>query len=99
MSRKRNISTEMSVDKRVNRLIADGDFFAGMLYTLMIPHAEDDATITGDVGELMMTVLPGARDVPLKRAEEAVEKMVAVGLVIRYTDGRLSPAADDAVHP
>ena len=61
VSRRRWLSTKISKDKRVNALAMQSDF-AALLYTWMIPHASDDATITGDAEELLYIVLPGRRD-------------------------------------
>ena len=48
MSRRRYLSTEVSLDTRINRLALEAGDFAALLYTWMIPHAEDDASITAD---------------------------------------------------
>lgn len=61
VARRRYISTHVSTDKHVNRLAVDSDF-AALLYTWMVPHAEDDATITADAEELTATVIPCRRD-------------------------------------
>ena len=45
MSRRRYISTSMSIDKRLNKLAVEAGDFAALLYTWMIPHAADDTTI------------------------------------------------------
>lgn len=68
MARRRYISTEVSTDPRVNRVAVRSDF-AALLYTWLIPHAQDDATVTGDPEKLLMEVVPGRRD---KTAQDIV---------------------------
>lgn len=81
MSRRRKLSTTISLDKDVNRLARDAGDFAALLYTWMIPHAEDSASITGNVEELMLTVVPGFRHHTEADIEAAVEAMDRIGLV------------------
>jgi hypothetical protein len=54
VSRRRYISTLVSVDKTL-RACSDS---AVMFYLMMLPHVEDDATITGDPDELAAIVVP-----------------------------------------
>lgn len=79
MSRRRYISTEISLDPAVNRVARRSDF-AALLYTWMIPHASDDATITGDPEKLLLEVLPGRRDKEPDDIQAALEVMEAEGL-------------------
>lgn len=81
MSRRRYLSTEISLDKRVNKLAIEYGDFAVMLYTWMIPHAGDDATITGDPEELMFMVIPGRRDKTDKDVSAALQGMHELGLI------------------
>jgi hypothetical protein len=58
MSRRRYISTTISIDKRV-ALLSDS---AALLWTWMIPHAEDDATLPSDPDEVRWIVIPSRPD-------------------------------------
>lgn len=80
--RRRYISTDISRDKLVNELARDYGEFAVLLYTWMIPHAEDDATLTGDPYELRMDVIPGLRDRTDEDVAAALRGMHDVGLLI-----------------
>ena len=82
MARRRYISTKISTDAAVNRLASSGGDFAVMLYTWMIPHAQDDATLTGDPDELLMTVIPGRRDKSAEDVAAALEAMQGAGLIV-----------------
>jgi len=81
MSRRRKVSTTISTDKLVNQLAREAGDFAALLYTWMIPHGEDSASITGDTEELLMTVVPGMRHHTEEDIREAVEAMDRLGLV------------------
>lgn len=81
MARRRYISTNTSVDKQVNRLGTQYGDFAALLYLLMIPHAEDDATLTGDPDELLATVLPMRRDRDADDVTRALEGMAELCLI------------------
>lgn len=89
MSRRRYVSTQISQDTRVNRLAVSYGDFAALLYTWMIPHAADDATLPGDPEELLYQVLPGRRDKSPEDVQAALDGMVALGLVQYNGDGRL----------
>lgn len=82
MSRRRYISTEISLDPEVNQLIEEYGLFAGLLYTWMIPHVEDDATLTGDPRKILLQVVPGVRSVTVQDVETALEGMVKYGLIV-----------------
>ncbi len=90
MSRRRYISTRISLDTQVNRLAVQYGDFAALLYTWMIPHAEDNCLITGDPEQLLLQVVPGRRDKTVQDVEAAIEGMVALGLIRRAegADGR-----------
>lgn len=81
MARRRYVSTGISVDKAVNRLGAQYGDFAALLYVLMIPHAEDDATLTGDPDELLATVCPMRRDKTAEDVAQALRAMVSLDLI------------------
>jgi hypothetical protein len=81
MARRRYVSTNISVDSRVNRLATDYGDFAGLLYTWLIPHAGDDGTITSDPEEILFSVMPGRRDKTPEDIATAISGMVALGLL------------------
>lgn len=81
MARRRYLSTDISLDSRVNQLAVECGDFAVLLYTWMIPHAEDDASLGKDSFELMLRVLPGRRDKTIEDVNAALAGMVALGLV------------------
>jgi hypothetical protein len=81
MSRRRYLSTEISMDDAVNRLIREHGHFAGLFYTWLIPHAGDDGVIHGNVQELRMRVIPGQSQVATEDVEAALAGMVALGLI------------------
>lgn len=80
--RRRYLSTNISVDKDVNRLAMTGNDFAALLYTWMIPHAGDDGTLTGDVEEFAATVCPMRRDKSLEEVETALQVMHDLDLIL-----------------
>lgn len=81
MARRRYLSTTISRDKQFNQLRREYGDFPVMLYMLMIPHAEDDATLIADPEELMLMVIPGMRDVDPDEVEHALWAMAQVGLI------------------
>src|SRR5690348_11216013 len=81
MARRRYVSTEISVDPDVTQLIEECGEFAGLLYTWMIPHAEDNATITGDPRKLLYQVVPGLRSRTADDVIDALNGMVRLGLI------------------
>lgn len=84
MARRRYISTNISTDDEINALLAIPDIgeFACLLYTWMIPHADDDASITGKPFELMLKVIPGImRHRTINDVIQALESMEKVGLI------------------
>jgi len=89
MARRRYLSTEISIDKAVNRLAREHGDFAALLYTWMIPHAEDDATLTGDPEELMLSVVPGRRDKDVADVEAALAAMHDLGLIIWHREAKI----------
>ena len=89
MARRRYISTEISIDKDVNQLAIDAGDFAAMLYTWMIPHAQDDCTLTGDPDELMYTIIPRRRDKTEEDVIYALDAMDGLGLIVWDREGSL----------
>ena len=84
MPRRRYISTDISVDKRINAL----SDFAALLYTWMVPHADDDGTITADPDEIGWTVVPGRRR-RTPQIAAALEEIENQTLVISNGCGKL----------
>lgn len=58
ISRRRYISSEISTDK-IMRKLSDSE---ALFYTWMIPHVNDDATITSDPDELAAIVVPNRKN-------------------------------------
>jgi DnaD/phage-associated family protein len=81
MARRRYQSTEISIDKKCNDLVNKYGYFAGLLYDRMIPHAEDDCTITGDPYEIKMKVVPGFSETTEDDIQKAIGGMVEIGLL------------------
>jgi len=79
MARRRYISTEISVDDRVTEL-AESNLLVPLLYTWMILHAEDDATLRGTPRQIKLKVLPGV-PVGSDQIEEALAAMASAGLI------------------
>jgi len=89
LARRRYTSTEISTDKKVNKLgLSYGDF-AVMLYTWMIPHAEDNCEITGDPEELKFIVCPGRKDKTEDDIKNAIDGMAELKLISLFErDGK-----------
>lgn len=81
MSRRRYLSTEISLDPSVDEVAQQSDF-AALLYTWMIPHASDDATITGELKKLVGLVIPHRRDKSLSDVSEALALLEGCGLLL-----------------
>jgi hypothetical protein len=86
MARRRYISTKISQDSKINKLAMTAGDFAAMLYTWLIPHAEDDARVSGNTEEIMMMVIPGRRDKTSEEVEYALAAMHDLGLVVWNRD-------------
>lgn len=87
MARRRYISTEISIDKAVNKLAIEYGDFAALLYTWMIPHAEDTCLITADPFEIKNKVMPARTDKAEEDIQWAVDGMIKLGLV--KSDGKM----------
>lgn len=81
MARRRYISTEMSIDKRLNKVATEHGDFAALLYTWMIPHAEDTAVLNGDIDEFIATVIPMRRDKSTAEVEAALRALCDAELI------------------
>jgi hypothetical protein len=77
MSRRRYISTVISIDRRLQSL-SDS---AALLYTWMIPHAEDDATLPSNAEELANIVVPNRKTWNTRKVALALEEMASAGLI------------------
>jgi hypothetical protein len=89
MSRRRYVSTEISTDKATNKLGQLHGAIAVLLYTWMIPHAEDDRSITSDADEILLSVIPGFRSVSIDEVNTYIKAMVSLGLLENSDDGKL----------
>lgn len=86
MSRRRYISTAISIDSTINQLALEAGDFAALLYTWMIPHAEDSAMIAAQPNELLYMVVPARRDKTEADIEAALLHMDSLGLVAWQRD-------------
>jgi hypothetical protein len=78
VSRRRYISTELSVDKKMRQLSDSHALF----WTWMIPHAADDATITADPDELAAIVVPNRPGWTIAKVASALEAFEELGLIV-----------------
>lgn len=85
MARKRSISTDIAIDGAVNKLARECGDFAALLYTWMIPFAEDNCEITGDPDELLSLVCPGRRDKDENDVINAIDGMLSQRLIYSFT--------------
>lgn len=85
MSRRRDLSTDISTDKKMKRL----SDFAALLYTWMIPHAGDDCRITGakDPEEINLLVVPNRRKAD-EEVAAAIDELLDAKLIGQDADGR-----------
>jgi hypothetical protein len=88
MSRRRYLSTEVSVDARINALAEQCGPLAVLLYTWMIPHAADDGSLGGDPLELKLRVVPGLA-ATIAEIRQSVDAMVQLGLLERDDEASL----------
>lgn len=89
MSRKRSLSTQIAVDKSINRVALKHGDWPVLLFTWLIPHALDDTFLpTSDPEELLFMVFPGRRDKTAEDMEQAIDALVSEGLLLRG-DGTL----------
>jgi len=76
MSRRRYLSTEISVDSRVNQLST----FAALLFTWSLPHFADNCRLTPqNAVEVKWSVVPARRE-GVKEVEKAINEIIGVGL-------------------
>lgn len=89
MSRRRYLSTEISVDRQVNQLGTKYGDAPVLLYTWMIPHAADDGTINGDPYELLGMVWPQRRDKSEEDVIRCLTQIEEFGLIAWDRDAAL----------
>lgn len=89
MARRRYLSTTVSTDVAVAKLAREHGEFAALLYTWMIPHADDAGSLPGDPEELLMLVVPGLRHRTAEDVQQALAGMVSLGLLEPRDEGRL----------
>ena len=84
MARKRYISTDVSIDTKLNRVSE----LAALLYSWMLPHAADNCRLSAkNAEELRLSVMPGRRRTD-DEVEAAVDELIEYELVGRDADGR-----------
>jgi DnaD/phage-associated family protein len=89
MARRRYTSTEISIDRKVNKLALEYGDFAALLYTWMIPHTEDNCEIVGDPEELKLIVCPGRKDKTEEDIKHALAGMAELKLIFLFErDGK-----------
>ena len=79
MAERRMISKVISISEKVNSL----SLFGRLLYTWMIPHADDFGRLPGSPAKVRALVVPMA-DETVKDVEEALSDMHKRGLIIWY---------------
>ena len=84
MARRRYESTEMSGDKKLNKLINEYGFAAGLLYDRMILHAEDNCEVISDSYEIKMKIVPGINEYTEEIIQNSVMGMIEIGLLQSY---------------
>jgi len=87
MAKWRAIHADISTSGQVNKLTE----FEKLLFTWMIPHADDWGVLTGDLMELKLKVMPGT-DRQSQELDDALTQIEKVGLIWRYepdTEGPL----------
>jgi len=83
MSRRRDLSTDISIDKKLKR-VSD---FAALLYTWMIPHADDSCRLVAkDPEEINLLVVPNRRKTD-EQVSEALDELLDAELIGQYESG------------
>jgi hypothetical protein len=88
VARRRYLSTEISVDPKVAAL-GGGGLLPVLLYTWLIPHADDFGMVPADPVKLKLLVMPGLM-VSTEELADAVEKIMTSGLMTRTDSGMLA---------
>lgn len=88
MARRRYVSTEISDDDGLAELVERKGYFAALLYTWLIPHADDRGTFTGNAKKLLGIAMPQFALIKGKKAATAaeigdcLEVMAELGLIV-----------------
>lgn len=82
MARRRYVSTDISVDPRVSDLALEAGPYAALLYTWLIPHADDTRAIPSDPRTIKLQVVPGLDHCDVQTIAEAVDAMLRLGLLV-----------------
>lgn len=80
MAERRMISKSISISEKVNSL----SLFGRLLFTWMIPHADDFGRLPGSPAKIKALVIPMFEET-VKDVESALEDMSASGLILWYT--------------
>jgi DnaD/phage-associated family protein len=72
----------MSLDRKLRDLAVEAGDIAVLLYTWMIPHAEDDGVLKGDAEEILARVLPLWRWITIEQCQTALDAMAKLELII-----------------
>ncbi|WP_051058740.1 DnaD domain-containing protein [Paenibacillus shenyangensis] len=84
MAEKRMLSKVISVSEKVNML---PDIFSMLLFTWMIPHADDYGRLPGSPAKVKALVVP-MLDKSLRDVEQAIRQLEEQGVIVWYeTDG------------
>lgn len=79
MANRRMISKSISISRKANA-ISD---FAALLFTWMVPHADDYGVLDGDEGTIKALVVPRRKQTE-KQVGQALSEMQEIGLIWRY---------------
>ena len=89
MARKRYITTDISIDKKIAKLcMATNCFNPLSLYMLIIPHADDFGELTADSLELKLQVVPCMFNVTVQEMEDALTLLEQFEL-IKTIEGKI----------
>ena len=87
MSRKRDLSSDISHDERIAELSeSEHGYLAVALYMMAIPQADDWGRLPGSPREFKMLVCPGF-DTPKQEIDAVLSEIAALGLWERYEVG------------
>ena len=90
MARRRYISTDISIDSKINSLSDQ----SALLYTWALPHFADDCRLTPrNAAEVKMAIVPG-RDWTLADIQKLIEEIISTGLWYTGDDGRFYVPSD-----
>lgn len=92
MARRRYVSTDISDDDGLAELVAGEGYFVALLYTWLIPHADDQGSFSGNPRKLLSMVTPQLALIKGKwRVKEtdiikALEAMKDAGMIVTEGD-------------